>query len=544
VPRTPLLDRLGALARVARLADRTGVPVDELLDPALDPARPLSRRALLGYAAAGAGLAACGGAERLLGAGARAGAAAPARGGAGGPAVAVVGAGLAGLTCAYRLRAAGVNATLYEAQVRLGGRCRTRRDNTFLAGQLSERGGELIDQSHTAIRQLARELGLTLDNVLRAEPNGAEPLLHVGGAPYSARAAARDLMEAWPAIKRDYQDAGYPTTYAQSTPRGRALDATPLRDWIAATIPGGLASPLGRLLDVAYNIEYGAETADQSALNLLYLLGASGQGSLRLFGPSNEKYKVRGGNDLLVQGLAERVGDAGIRRGAALRAVRRAGARWTLAFDGAPDVTVDRVVLALPFTMLRGGRVDLGQANFPARKLAAVEQLGMGANCKLQLQFDRRHWHALGCGGDTFADTGYQATWEATRAQGGAPGILVNYTGGDVARAQGGRAPVALAREFLARAEPVLPGLGARWIPERVAFDDWPNDPWTRGSYSYWRVGQMQAIAGAEAEAVDGCHFAGEHTSIDAQGYLEGAVESGERAAREVLAGLGLVSRA
>ena len=94
---------------------------------------------------------------------------------------------------------------------------------------------------------------------------------------------------------------------------------------------------------------------------------------------------------------------------------------------------------------------------------------------------------------------------------------------------QSGRLPAALAPEFLARAEPVFPGLTARWNG-KATFDDWPRNPWTLGSYSYLRVGQYQ-------------RFAGEHTSIDAQGYLEGAVESGARAAREVLARVGLVPR-
>jgi monoamine oxidase len=377
--------------------------------------------------------------------------------------------------------------------------------------------------------------------VLRAEPNGSEAALHFGGARYDARQASRDLVAAWPAIKRDYVEASYPTTYAESTPRGRALDAMSLATWIDVTIPGGRTSPLGRLLDVAYTIEYGAETTDQSALNLLYLLGASGQGQLRLFGPSNEKYKVRGGNDLLVARMAAALGGQ-LSTGRALARVRRAGSAWALGFDAGPEVTADRVVLALPFSVLRA-RVDTSGAGFPEPKRRAIAELAMGRNAKLALQFTARHWHALGNGGDSYADTGYQATWEATRAQPGAAGILVNYTGGLATDAQSGRDAAALAPEFLARAEPVLPGLTPRWTG-RVAFDDWPNDPWTLGSYSYWRVGQMQRFAGAEGEAVDGCHFAGEHTSLDAQGYLEGAVESGQRAAREVLAALGVVARA
>jgi monoamine oxidase len=176
-------------------------------------------------------------------------------------------------------------------------------------------------------------------------------------------------------------------------------------------------------------------------------------------------------------------------------------------------------------------------------KARAIRELGMGQNAKLALQFRTRHWAALGCSGDTTSDRGYQQTWEATRAQAGAGGILVDYTGGTATLAQSGRLPSALADEFLTRIEPVLPGLTAQWNG-RVAFEDWPRNPWTLGSYSYYAPGQYTAFGGAEAEAVGSCHFAGEHTSTDAQGYLEGAVESGERAAREVLAGLGLIPRA
>jgi monoamine oxidase len=471
-----------------------------------------------------------------------------ARDGAPGARVAVVGAGLAGLTCAYRLRQRGVMATVYEASGQIGGRCSTNRA-TFAAdpgaglpAQLAEHGGELIDQAHTRIRQLAQELGLPLDNVLRAEPPGTEPFFWFGGRRYAVADAVRDLKAAYQPLRRDYVEAGFPTLYTSSTPRGKALDATSIAGWIAQTVPGGLASPLGRLLDVAYTIEYGAETAEQSALNLVYLLGASGQGQLRLFGPSNEKYKVRGGNDRIVQGLAAALTAQVVDR-AVLAEVRRAtGGAWTLAFEDGREVTADRVVLALPFSVMRE-RVRMSKADFPVAKQQAIAELGMGRNAKLAVQFTSRHWHTLGNGGDSFADTGYQATWEATRGQAGTPGILVNYTGGPATDAQRTLGETARVDAFLKAVEPVLPGLTARRTT-RAHFDDWPGNPWTLGSYSYYRPGQYTRFAGAEGEAVDGCHFAGEHTSIAAQGYLEGAVESGERAAREVLAGLGVIRRA
>jgi monoamine oxidase len=152
------------------------------------------------------------------------------------------------------------------------------------------------------------------------------------------------------------------------------------------------------------------------------------------------------------------------------------------------------------------------------------------------VQFASRRWEALGCSGDTFADTGYQATWDVSRGQPGAAGILVDYTGGPIAEAQTGD-PRILATTFLAQLEPVLPGITAEWNG-KATLDHWPRNPRTRGSYSHYEPGQYTAFGGAEAEVSHACHFAGEHTSQDAQGYLEGAVESGERAATEVLAAL------
>jgi monoamine oxidase len=192
-------------------------------------------------------------------------------------------------------------------------------------------------------------------------------------------------------------------------------------------------------------------------------------------------------------------------------------------------------VLALPFSLLR--EVDLSGANFPARKLQAITQLPMGTNSKLQVQLRRRRWNELGCNGATYADTGYQSTWEVSRGQAGTSGILVDYTGGTIGTTFGTDTPTALAQRFLAQIEPVLPGLSARWNG-RAAVDSWPDYPWTRGSYSYWKVGQYQRFAGAEGQREGNCHFAGEHTSIDNQGYLNGAVETGERAASEILSDL------
>jgi monoamine oxidase len=455
------------------------------------------------------------------------------------PRIVVIGAGLAGLTCAYRLKQAGYTAQVYEASDRLGGRCWSIR-GAFADGQIAEHGGELIDQGHNAIRNLVNELGLTLDNLLRAEANGTDLRGYFKGSPYSIDDITDDLKQVWQKIHSDTSAASYPTTFESSTQRGRELDRMSIVDWIEESVPGGMGSRLGQLLDVAYNIEYGADSSEQSSLNLLYLLGFAGQGQLRLFGKSNEKYHVRGGNDQIPARLGAALA-AQITTGAELTAIRKTSAGgYSLSVrigSKTTTLTADKVVLALPFSILRRS-VDVSAAGFSDRKLLAIRELGMGTNSKLHVQFRTRPWNALGCNGDTLADTGYQNTWEVTRAQQGASGILVDYTGGTIGASFGTGTPTQRAQKFLTQIEPVLPGLTQQWNG-RATLDFWPAYEWTRGSYSYWKVGQYTSFAGIEGRQEGNAHFCGEHTSIDFQGYLNGAVETGERAAGEVISDLG-----
>ena len=466
------------------------------------------------------------------------GALAPTARGASGPSIVVVGAGLAGLTCAYRLKQAGYVAQVHEASTRIGGRCWTGR-GAFAEGQLYEHGGELIDQGHNQIRSLAQELGLDLDNLLSAEANGTEMLAYFDGAHYLHADMSDDLKKVWKKLHSDISAASYPTTFDSYTQRGYELDHMSVVDWIEESVPGGIASRLGQLLDVAYNIEYGAESSEQSSLNLLYLLGYVGPGQFRTFGKSDEKYRVRGGNDQIPTRLASALAGQ-IATGSELVAIRRTAAgAFTLSFrEGSRtrSVTADKVVLALPFSILRRS-VDLAGAGFSARKLQAIREQGMGTNSKLHLQFTRRHWNALGANGDTYADTGYQSTWDVTRAQPGTSGILVDYTGGAIGASFGSGTPSSRAQQFLSQIEPVLPGISQHWNG-RATVDFWPGYEWTRGSYSYWKVGQYTSFAGIEGRREGNAHFCGEHTSLDFQGYLNGAVETGERAAAEVVADL------
>src|SRR3954463_4816056 len=387
------------------------------------------RQAIKRGAAAGAGLAMAGSVGTF---------AARARA-AGGPRIVVIGAGLAGLSCADALRQAGYVATVHEASAtRVGGRCWSDR-TTWAGGQVSEHGGELIDQGHVGVRQLAQSLGLTLDNLLAAEQNGTDPSYYFDGAAYPSAQATTDLKAIWQQVHSDVSAASYPTLYNSSTARGRELDAMSIATWISRYVPGGTASKLGQLLDTAYNIEYGAECSQQSSLNMLYLLGYSGQGNLRIFGPSNEKYHTVAGNDQIPERLAAAL-PGQVNMGYELTAVaRNSDGTWTLSFGNGKTTKVDRVVIAIPFTLLRG--VDLRKAQFEPRKLRAINELGMGTNSKMHVGFKKRFWRDLGCNGETYADTGYQNTWEVSRGQAGPTGLLVDYTGGNIGASFGSGTP-------------------------------------------------------------------------------------------------------
>jgi monoamine oxidase len=521
MPRTPLANQVQEMMSIAQEANKRNISAEQVIEER--HAAYISRRDFLKLGLAGASALALSSPVRAVNA-------------ATAPRIVVVGAGLAGLTAAYRLKQNGYFAVVYEASERVGGRCWSD-SSYFNENQVFEHGGELIDQGHTQTRQLAQELGLTLDNLVQAEVNGTEPTYYFDGQSYPYAQATDDLKQVWQKIHNDVSAASYPTLYNNYTQRGWELDHMSIIDWINESVPGGINSKLGQLLDIAYNIEYGAESSIQSSLNLLYLLGYSGQGQLRIFGPSNEKYHVRGGNDQMAKLMAQAL-DGQIKFGQELTAIQlNNSGTYTLTFKKgrtSTNVPADKVVLALPFSILRDS-VDYRNAGFSDLKKTAIAELGMGTNSKLHLQFTDRHWVGLESNGETYADTGYQNSWEVTRGQTGTSGILVNYTGGNYGATFGSGTPTSRAQQFLTQVEPVLPGLSQKWNG-KATVDYWQGYRWTKGSYSYWKVGQYTRFSGMERERQGHCHFAGEHTSVDFQGYLNGAVESGERVVSEILA--------
>jgi len=166
------------------------------------------------------------------------------------------------------------------------------------------------------------------------------------------------------------------------------------------------------------------------------------------------------------------------------------------------------------------------------------------------LQLARDHAAAESTG-TTFSDTGYQASWEVSRAQAGNSGILVDYTGGNATvdgyasqpspYTRGNDATTAkLGQKALAMMEPVYPGL-TKQANGKAVLSIPPKDTDFNCSYSYLRVGQYTAFSGHEKAAQGHCFFAGEHCSQDYQGFVEGAAQEGQRAANEIAAAWAIV---
>lgn len=451
----------------------------------------------------------------------------------------VVGGGLAGLTAAWRLRQEGIAVRVVEAQERVGGRMLSLTGH-FPEGLVAELGGELIDTGHERIRSLAVELGLEMDDLLD-EPAGLSETVYFAGAHRTEAEVVEALRPIVEAARRDLAPLGEDpdVTYRGPAP-ARDLDRLSIPEWLDRAGASGWARTL---IEVAFESECGLPPGEQSCLNFL-LFASFDPSRPKLYGESDERFHVRGGNDQIPRRLAERLGGT-VERGLRLEALREGSDGRFVASLARGGTSLERsathVVLAVPFTLLRDVRLDVPLS---APKRRAIQELGYGTNAKLMTGWSRRAWRLEhGSTGTLMTDLGLQVAWETSRRQPGTAGILTNFTGGAAGQAVGRGTPEERSREVAAQVETVFPGASSAHRPEEAVRFHWPTHPWTRGSYACYRPGQLTAFGGAEGEPEGRIFFAGEHTSRDWQGFMEGACATGEHAASEVLASMGVRSR-
>jgi monoamine oxidase len=454
--------------------------------------------------------------------------------------IAIVGAGLAGLSAAHELRKTyGLHAHVYEGNTRVGGRCFSSRGH-FAQGQVAEHGGELIDTDHHAIRNLARELGLTLDDVLAAVPSGTEALYMFNGRPYNLADATRDWRPIYHRVQKQANNIG-DYSYKSSSKAAKRFDAMTIPEWVQQYVPGGTRGALGQLIQNAFTEENALDPDQQSALNVIQTLAEDPRNNFNLYyTESDQRFHIRGGNDQIATILANRLG-ARLQTGTRLVAIqqRRDERVVRLTFRQSGNVfdrVYDRVILTVPFSVMRRA-VDFSKAGFRPLKVQAINTLPMGVSCKTQLQFTRRVWYDVGCNSEIrLPAVACDTTWDVTRAQPGAFGILNFFAGGTQALQAGEIANRALATLLMQEAEPLIPGLAQLWNGLMIK-NAWQFNPWSFGSYSTYQPGYQTTVLGIEREPERNCFFAGEHTASQ-NGFLNSGVETGQRAARQVAASL------
>jgi monoamine oxidase len=439
--------------------------------------------------------------------------------------VVVVGAGLAGLSCALELTGMGWHVTVLEARDRVGGRVHTWRDR-FGPGTRVEAGGEFIDRDHRTVLELLSRFGLTTNT---RDRSAATAVFWAGRRTrYSARVDSpsgdlfHDIRRVTQATAR--LAAQIDPEHPERSRHAERLDAMTLAQWADGL---GL-SPLGRKVWEAGWIasDYGTTSQDMS---LLFYA------QQECFGSSNpadiEVFRVAEGNDALARAIAKHLTPARVHLSEPVTHVRVGSLSATVstarrAYDCA------RVVVATPPPPLRAIQFD--PPLVPALGDAIDSQL-LDPITKVAVAYLGHPWRRAGWTGESLAELPFTYSWDATDSQPAqANGVLVAFSGGRGGRALTRMDPASRIDAVRAQLRQVFPETAGRehrsQPPATVA---WASEPYTGGGYANYRPGQMLTAKPAFQAAYGPLRFAGEHTEAMGQ-YMESAARSGRRVARAI----------
>lgn len=459
--------------------------------------------------------------------------------------VAIIGAGIAGLNAAYQLKKAGIQATIYEGSHRIGGRILTHYNDALQMGIHPEFGGDFIDSNHEDMLSLAKEFDLELTDMY-AESKAAK-LIHetyfFDGRHISESEIIMEFKKIVPKLSKDAESLGED----YDTPAALILDKMTLKDYIDSLV---CVQWLKDILTAAYLAEFGLDTSEQSAINMLDMLDTNTSEGFKIFGDSDEKYRIKEGNSRIIEHLAGRLA-ANIETKSMLTAISNKDGKYILSFKDKDNVIADFVVLCLPFTMLRDVKMDLKEMT--PEKLNSIKNLGYGQNNKLFLGYENRPWRE---GKNKFygylfhkdIHDGWDSSSIKTIQSG--KGAYCCFFGGDesirlskLAINNPAAPPTHIWKTDLPKIEidkyvdemdQVFPN-SKRTYSNKHVFACWSSYPWVKASYTCPKPGQWNNEMLHISEPIGNVFFAGEHCSVDYQGFMNGGAETGRLAAEEII---------
>lgn len=444
--------------------------------------------------------------------------------------VVVIGAGFSGLACAFELKACGYDVTLLEARERVGGRVlsfNAYNKNEYIKGRNIEGGAELIGSNHPAWVNYAAKFKLEWLDVTEDEGEAEYPVV-IDGKKLSAEEGAKlweDLEGALNLMNKlaEPLDPDQPWL----APDAKKLDTTSTMAWIdTLDVPAAVK----RAMWINQTADNGQDASRQS---LLGQLAAVKGGQLEKYWTDSEIYRCKGGNDSLSRMLADGIGRDRITLELPVRSVTLKGDHMVVEARDGRVIECDDVVLTAPPPLWKS-------INF-APGLPAAMTPQMGLNAKYFAHVKARFWekHEPKQSQYALSDGLINLTWDGTDAQGDVSeenggACLTGFAGGPAVERALAMSKEEREKAFADVYEGFYPGFKENFVQGR--YMDWPKDRWAGASYSFPAPGQVTTVGPLMAQAHAGgrLHIAGEHTCYKFVGYMEGALDSGIRVAKNI----------
>jgi monoamine oxidase len=454
--------------------------------------------------------------------------------------VIVVGAGLAGLTAARRVVQAGRSVIVLEARDRVGGRVLTES----LGGRdYAELGGTFQGPTQNRILALAYEVGVgvyrtynTGNNVFWANGRRLEypndtPL---GTAPPDP-VVAGDIAAA--VAQLDQMATEVPVDSPWTAPSAEEWDKQTLDTWLREHTSG--SDEFMAVTAAATEAIFGCEPRELSLLYTLFYIAASGdeqnpgtfERNFNTTGGAQMRRFVKGAQQVPLR-VAAQLGSQVVLN-APVRSISQTGSEVTVVSD-AVTATGQRVIVAIPPTLT--SRIDYDPP-LPALRDQLTQRMPQGTLMKFEAIYPTPFWRTMGLNGQAVSENGpVKVTFDAS-PQDGSPGILMGFIGGHDARVWEDRPANELRDAALQNLANYFGDQASS--PSQVLTFNWSTEVWNRGCpVAVLGPGTLIDFGTALRTPVERIHWAGTETSTYWNGYMDGAVRSGERAASEVLAQL------